>query len=53
VDPDYSYFVVLRGGLDIFACITDASGRSYLDSEPSINCDSKERQDLIPRAIIR
>jgi hypothetical protein len=45
---DYSYFVMVRSALDVFACAVDASGREYLVSEPAIDCASAERAALVP-----
>lgn len=46
----YSYFVVVRSSLEMFNCVQDASGRSFLDSHPDVDCDSPARMALVPRA---
>lgn len=46
----YSYFVLLRSGIEVFDCVTDASGRTYLEADPSLNCDGPEHTAVVPYA---
>ena len=47
----YLYFAVARGGLEIFDCSTDKSGRLHLDAEPTITCWGPAHAQLVPYAV--
>ena len=48
----YTFFVVVRGGLEILDCRLDKSGRYHLDSEPTITCYSAAHSAMVPFAAL-
>jgi hypothetical protein len=49
---DYLYFVVVRGGLELFNCRVDASGIAHLNTEPTITCGSGPYTAMVPYGVL-